>query len=40
MRVVLDADVLVSAAISEGPSHRIVRSLAHREVFWHLFGGT
>lgn len=25
MRVVLDANVLISAAISEGPSHRIVQ---------------
>jgi predicted nucleic acid-binding protein len=26
MRVVLDANVLVSAAISKGPSHRIVQA--------------
>ena len=31
MRVVLDANVLVSAAISRGPSHRMVQTwLQHR----------
>lgn len=33
MRVVLDANVLVSAAISEGPSHRIVQAWLQRQAF-------
>ena len=33
MRVVLDANVLVSAAISEGPSHRIVHGWLRDETF-------
>jgi putative PIN family toxin of toxin-antitoxin system len=33
MRVVLDANVLVSAAISEGPSHRIVQAWLQGQAF-------
>lgn len=33
MRVVLDANVLVSAAISEGPSHRIVQGCLRDQTF-------
>jgi putative PIN family toxin of toxin-antitoxin system len=33
MRVVLDANVLISAAISEGPSHRIVQSWLQDQTF-------
>ncbi len=33
MRVVLDANVLVSAAISDGPSHRIVQGWHRDETF-------
>ena len=33
MQVVLDANVLVSAAISEGPSHRIVQDWLRRQPF-------
>ena len=33
MRVVLDANVLISAAISRGPSHRIVRAWLHDQRF-------
>lgn len=33
MRVVLDANVLVSAAISEGPSHRIVKGWLREQTF-------
>lgn len=33
MRVVLDANVLVSAAIARGPSHRIVQSWLERQAF-------
>ena len=33
MRVVLDANVLISAAISEGPSHRIVQGWLRDQTF-------
>ena len=33
MRVVLDANVLISAAISEGPSHRIVQAWLQNQRF-------
>ncbi len=33
MRVVLDANLLVSAAISEGPSHRIVQAWLQGQTF-------
>jgi len=33
MRVVLDANVLVSAAISDGPSHRIVQGWLRKQMF-------
>ena len=33
MRVVLDANVLISAAISEGPSHRIVHGWLRDQTF-------
>lgn len=33
MRVVLDANVLISAAISEGPSHRIVQGSLRDQTF-------
>ena len=38
MRVVLDANVLISAAISRGPSHRIVQAWLQYQRFELVIG--